>query len=125
MDVSDLIDRYCAVWSEPDRTRRSAALEELWGDGASYSDPSVETFGSAELLSHISAAHGRWPGLALRRTSVVDHHHRVARFTWEARQADGPILIQGLDVVVLAEGGDKLERVVGFFGSLDSAEARV
>jgi hypothetical protein len=30
MNVTDLIDRYCAVWNEPDADRRAALLASVW-----------------------------------------------------------------------------------------------
>lgn len=34
MDASALIDAYCAVWTEPDPSRRAALLQSVWAPGA-------------------------------------------------------------------------------------------
>lgn len=51
----------------------------------------------------------------------VDRHHDVARFSWQAVQPDGVVLIEGLDIAALSREGDKIERIIGFFDPLDTA----
>ena len=41
MDTTELIDRYCAAWTDPDAARRAAILGEVWASAATYTDPSV------------------------------------------------------------------------------------
>jgi hypothetical protein len=121
MDVSELIDRYCRVWTEPDASRRSELLASVWATGATYTDPTVDARGAAELLAHIARVQARRPGSKVLRTSKVDFHHGIARFAWHVVQSDGSTLPEGLDIAIVSPDGLKIERVIGFFGPLNGA----
>lgn len=118
MDLSNLIDRYCQVWSEPDPGIRAELLASVWAIDATYTDPSVHAENAEALLSHIDKVQARRPGAKVLRTSHVDAHHGVARFAWHVVQADGTTLPEGLDLAFVTPDGTKLERIVGFFGPL-------
>ena len=118
MDAAALIDTYCLAWSTPSPEARAAHLAQTWAPGATYTDPTAQLVGAAELLAHIARVMEARPGLCVRRTSAVDLHHGAARFAWQAVGADGCALVEGLDVVFLTAGGDRIERIVGFFDPL-------
>lgn len=118
LDATSLIDRYCAVWNEPDPERRRALLESVWTKAATYTDPRAETTGAGELLAHIAAVRAGRPGATIVRTSTVDVHHFVARFGWRVVEADGTLLPEGIDFVSFTPDGQRIERIVGFFGPL-------
>lgn len=115
---ADLIDRYCAVWSEPRPGRRAELLSDVWAHDATYTDPSVHATTAEELLGHIQNVLARRPGSRVVRTSRVDVHHGIARFSWHVIQADGSALPDGLDIVELGADGSRIKRIVGFFGPL-------
>ncbi|WP_269931211.1 nuclear transport factor 2 family protein [Aminobacter sp. HY435] len=117
-DVTDLIDRYCAVWNEPDPVRRKSLLDAVWADGARYTDPRADTHGSDELLAHIARIRASRPGASIARTTEVDLHHGMARFGWRVVEADGTPLPEGVDFVVLAPDNARIERIIGFFGPM-------
>ena len=116
--ISDLVDRYCQVWSEPDAGRRAWMLGSVWAIDASYTDPFVHAQTSEELLSQIAAVQLRRPGSKVLRTSQVDIHHNLARFAWRVVQVDGTALPEGLDLALIAPDRSRIERVIGFFGPL-------
>lgn len=118
MDASALIDRYCEVWSEPDANNRAELLASVWASHATYTDPSVHAANAQELLAHIARVQARRPGATVVRTSKVDLHHSLARFAWHVVQADGTALPEGLDIAFIAPEGTKIERIIGFFGSM-------
>jgi hypothetical protein len=115
--LDQLIDTYCAAWSDPDPMRRREILERVWADGATYTDPRVHAVGLDELLVHIDKVVAGRPGAKVVRTSRVDAHHDVARFAWHVVQAGGTALPESLDVVELSADG-RIQRVIGFFGPL-------
>ena len=41
-NLTDLIDRYIAIWNETDRTRRQDLIARTWTENASYLDPHME-----------------------------------------------------------------------------------
>lgn len=116
--VPELIDRYCAVWSEPSPSRRAELLAQVWAHEATYTDPSIHATTSDELLAHIERVLARRPGSRVVRTSVVDIHHGIARFSWHVIQADGAALPDGLDIAELSSNGKRIRRIVGFFGPM-------
>lgn len=117
-DVTELVDRYCAVWNEPDVERRAALMAAVWAEGAAYTDPRADTMGAGELLAHIATVRASRPGAKIMRTTAVDLHHGIARFGWRVVEADGTPLPEGIDIVFLNEDGSLIERIVGFFGPL-------
>ncbi|MDQ6432959.1 nuclear transport factor 2 family protein [Mesorhizobium sp. LHD-90] len=118
MDPADLIDRYCAVWNEASPRMRAEMLSSVWADGATYTDPGVHAAGADELLDHIARMQSRRAGSQVIRTSDVDHHHGLARFHWKALAADGTVLREGIDIAFVNADGSRLDRIIGFFGSL-------
>ncbi|MFC9997312.1 nuclear transport factor 2 family protein [Nocardia sp. NPDC127526] len=112
-----LIDTYCAAWSESDPARRRAVLEKVWAPDATYTDPTVHVTGLDGLLAHIETVAARRPGATVLRTSRVDAHHDLARFAWHVVQADGTALPDGLDLIEFTDDG-RIRRVIGFFGPL-------
>jgi hypothetical protein len=124
MDVTELVDRYCEVWNEPDLSTRRALLASIWADNATYTDPSVHAANAEELLVHIANVRTRRPGASVLRSSAVDIHHGLARFEWHVVQADGAILRDGIDIAFLSADGSRIERIIGFFGPLAGDMAR-
>ena len=118
MSITDLIDRYCRVWGEPDAERRADLLASVWSDGATYSDPTVQDLGAGELLAHIARVQVNRPGARVLRSTDVDEHHGIARFGFMVRAPDGTRLREGLDVVFLSVNGTRIDRIIGFFGAL-------
>jgi SnoaL-like domain len=115
--LEQLIDTYCGAWNEVDPSRRLNMLSSVWAPGATYTDPTVHAVGAEELLAHIATVIARRPGAKVVRTSVVDAHHRLARFAWRIVRADGSMLPEGVDFAEISAEG-KIQRIMGFFGAL-------
>ncbi len=96
MLLTDLIDTYCAAWSDESAEQRQALLAQVWADDATYTDPTVDLAGAEALLAHIAAIRTRYPGVRIVRTSEVDCHHGIARFGWRFVLADGSSFPEGL-----------------------------
>jgi hypothetical protein len=112
-----LVTGYCDAWNESDPARRRKILEPIWAQGATYTDPTVDLTGIDELVGHIDRVFGKYPGSRIVRTSVVDVHHSVLRFTWHKELADGRALAESIDIGEIS-GDGKLGRIVGFFGPI-------
>jgi len=115
--LEELITRYCAAWGEPDPERRGQLLKEIWTEDGTYTDPTAHVTGRRELAEHIGNVLAHYPGGQVVRTSVLDTHHDMVRFTWKMVLADGRSLPEGIDFGELS-GDGKLRRIVGFFGPL-------
>ena len=112
------IDRYCAVWNEPDAERRAALLAQVWSDKATYTDPTVHAVGAEALLDHIGKVVAKRPGARIARTGGIEVHHGVALFFWHLVRPDGTFSPEGLDVVALSQDGRRIDCIIGFFGPL-------
>jgi hypothetical protein len=123
MLLTDLIDTYCAAWSDESAEQRQALLAQVWADGATYTDPTVDLAGVEALLAHIAAIRSRYPGVSIVRTSEVDCHHGIARFGWRFVLADGSSFPEGLDIAFLDSSQTRITRIIGFFGPLAKSGA--
>jgi hypothetical protein len=113
-NLTDLIDRYIAMWNETDAERRRALIARTWTENASYLDPAVEGEGRDGIDAMVRAVQERFPGHRFRRTGDVESHHDRVRFTWELAPQGGPVLVKGTDFGVV-DGGGRLETITGFF----------
>ncbi|NJO23553.1 MAG: nuclear transport factor 2 family protein [Sphingomonadales bacterium] len=113
-DFNKLVDRYIAVWNEPDAKVRSKAIAALWTEGATFTDPLADVEGHEGIGAVIAKAREMFPGCAFRALPNVDGHHNVARFGWELMpEAGGESIAAGFDVAVLAEDG-RVSSILGF-----------
>ena len=117
-DATTLINRYCAVWNEPEPERRRAMLEAVWDEQGVYTDPRANATGIEALLAHIAAVRAGRPGARIVRTTAVDMHHGVARFGWCVVEADGTLLPEGIDIVWFTPDGARIAQILGFFGPM-------
>ena len=104
-ELDAFVERYVAVWNEPDAVVRRRMVEELWvPDGANFTR-SNEWHGYEALESRVRGAHEKWvrDGGCLFRPRKVDSHHRAVRFVWEmVSTGGGQVVSVGLEVMLLA-----------------------
>ncbi|MGI5183835.1 hypothetical protein ACQEVZ_47035 [Dactylosporangium sp. CA-152071] len=125
-DLQQLIDRYVAVWGEPDPARRRAAVRDLWtGDavhvlqaplemrqaaaGLGFGRLALEARGHDALESRVSRAYEEFVapgGYVFRARGDADRLHDVVKFHWEMVPAGGgaPAGV-GLEILVLSPDG--------------------
>jgi hypothetical protein len=118
-DYQTLIDRYVSTWNETDPLARRSAIDGLWAEDGSYTDPIAVAEGCAAIDATIAAIQAQFPGLVLRLSGPVDGHHNLARFSWHLGPAGGEPIVIGFDVAVLA--GDRIESVHGFLDKVPAA----
>jgi len=112
--LTDLIDRYIAMWNETDAERRREIIARLWTRNASYIDPVLQGEGQAEIDAMVRSVQERFPDHTFRRSGAIDMHHNRVRFGWELAPDGGEPVVVGTDFAIVA-GGDRLEAVTGFF----------
>jgi len=112
-NLTELLDRYIAMWNETDPERRHALIAQIWTEDARYVDPVSEAEGRASIDAMVYGVHERFPGHRLRRTSDPDAHHDRVRFAWELAPQTGPAVVKGIDFAVI--DGQRLQSVTGFF----------
>lgn len=121
-DIHRLIDDHLAAYADPDRERRSAAVQRLWAEDAQLIDPPLAARGHAQIIDQAEQLLAQFPGHRFRRSSGIDLHHGVARYGWQLLAPDGPVVLEGIDFAQLDDHG-RLARVSGFFGPLPALEA--
>lgn len=114
-DNTTLVDRYIAMWNETDAKRRRDLIARIWTESASYVDPAAKGAGHAGIDAMVAAVQERFPNYEFRRTSDVEAHNGRLRFRWELAPSEGPPIVSGTDFGVLADKGDRIEAIIGFF----------
>jgi hypothetical protein len=118
-DLTNLIDRYIAMWNETDAARRRELIARTWTEAASDVDPMLQGEGQAGIDAMVQGVQERFPGHWFRRTSEIDAHHDRVRFSWALAAEGGATLVSGTDFGVVAADG-RLQTITGF---LDQAPA--
>lgn len=113
--VTAVVDLYCQCWNEALPESRRALLEQIWSEDATYTDPTIHLVGVDQLNQHIGVVLEQSSGSRIVRTSEVDFHNSVLRFSWHKELSSGVILPEGTDFGEIGENG-MLTRIVGFFG---------
>ena len=120
--LADLVAGYLACWNTTDLDERQRCVEATWGTDATMTDPLVDATGHEALAATFAMFHEMYPGHSFRRQGGIDAHHRLARWGWEMVDPSGAVVLEGLDVALLSEDGERLAYVAGFFGSQPPAE---
>src|SRR5918995_5923536 len=111
--ATETIDTYLAAWNETDPgVRRDLVARSLAAD-LWYRDPMLEADGLDAFDAMVAAVQAQFPGLVMRRTSDVDAHHDLVRFTWALGAPDAEPAVAGVDVAKFDTAG-KLHRIIGF-----------
>src|SRR5262249_47301955 len=111
-NVSELIDRYIALWNETDGARRRELIAATFTEDASYVDPLAAVDGHVAIDGMVEAVQVRFSGYRFRRGDKIDEHHDRVRFCWELASDGGPAVAGGTDVATLS--GQRFAVVTGF-----------
>ncbi|MEO5899015.1 MAG: nuclear transport factor 2 family protein [Ilumatobacteraceae bacterium] len=115
-----VIDTNLAAYGNQDAASRQAQLAAVWAADGKLIDPPIDGAGLDGIDQMMAAVQGQFPGHTFRRSSAIDAHHGVARYSWELVNPEGAVALVGLDVAEVADDG-KLARVLGFMGELQPA----
>ena len=86
------------TWNETDGDKRRELIAASLGADLWYRDPLLEADGLEAYDQMIAAVQAQFPGLVMRRTSGVDAHRDLVRFTWALGAPDAEPAFVGLDV---------------------------
>jgi hypothetical protein len=120
-DVTTTIDTYLEAYGEPGAERRQELIRKVWAADGHLIDPPLDARGHDGIDGMFAAVQGQFAGHTFRRSSGVDVHHDIARYSWELVGPDGSVALVGLDVAEF-DGDGRLSRVVGFMGDLPARE---
>jgi hypothetical protein len=119
--IRDVVDRYIAVWNEPDADARRRAVAELWTEDGTYTDPLAAAEGHEAIEAVIAGAREHFPGHVFKLFGDIDAHHDVVRFGWELVPEGGDeSVVVGFDVAVATSNGS-LRNVYGFLDKVPTA----
>jgi hypothetical protein len=109
-EINELVDRYVAVWNQPDAELRRRGIAELWTEDGMHLTPSLEARGYEAIETRVAGAYQRFVevgGYLFRATAnTVDGHHNVVRFNWEMVPATGgAVEAAGFDFLILGDDG--------------------
>ena len=117
------LQTYFQAWNEPVAAKRDALLNQCWADNAEYTDPGTHAKGRTALSVEIGKFLGneQLKGFSIVPASDIDVHHRVFRFEWEMRDADGNTVTPGMDYGEYDDQG-RITKIVGFFGPFPASQ---
>lgn len=107
--IAELVDRYIAVWNEPDDEVRRKRIAELWvEDGGTY-HKLIDARGYDAIEARVAGSHEKWVrtgGFIFKSLKNVVSHHNVAKFNWEMVPArGGEAASVGFDFLILDNDG--------------------
>jgi hypothetical protein len=110
---STVVDAYLATWNETDPAKRRELIDAALGADLWYRDPLLEADGLDAYDAMIAGVQAQFPGLVMSRTSPLDGHRDLVRFTWALGAPGADPVFAGLDVAKY-DGHGKLHRIIGF-----------
>ena len=108
---------YFAAWNEADDQERIRLLRRSITDEAQLLDSAGDWRGVDGFAERIGRYHALAPGTKVVPASGVDSFGNVLRYAWRIVDLRGDDVLEGLDVVEVAEDG-RLRRVLMFHGAL-------
>ena len=109
IDLTDLMERYVAIWNEPDATRRRAQIETLWVPDGGHFTKTRDVRGYPALEARVGEAYEKFVAdgsRIFRPWGEPDGHHDTVRLHWCMMPTDGgPTAALGFDFLVLAPDG--------------------
>jgi hypothetical protein len=104
------------VWNEKNSELVLDRLAAVLSADIIFIDPTITTRGLIEFEANVRGFRAKYPHAVISRTSGVDAHSNMHRYTWQI-SVRGKAVLTGLDVSEKnAEG--KICKVLGFFGPL-------
>jgi hypothetical protein len=91
-ELNQLVNRYIALWHEPDAELRRQSITELWVEDGAQFTRLREIRGYQALVERVSTAYEKFVKtecFLFRLSGDVDAHHNAVKFTWEMVPAGG------------------------------------
>src|SRR6478609_2957516 len=113
MTIEDAVDTNLMAYGTIDAASRRSHLEAVWHADGQLIDPPIDGAGIDGIDALMATVQAQFPGHTFRRTSGVDTHHGVGRYSWDLVDPSGDVALAGVDVVEADDDG-RLVRIVGF-----------
>jgi len=107
IDSAVLIERYVAVWNEPNATRRRQQVATLWHESAVRYNHTTEQVGREAIAQAVVSTFDRFGanGYQFRALDNAVGHHNAVKFSWEMIDRSGTIDSIGTTFLLLDEDG--------------------
>lgn len=115
-DLASRVDRWFAMWAEPDEATRERVLRELAAPDLRYRDRFSCTFGIEDLLPHIAATQRFMPAMRLRRLGAPRHCQGLALVDWVIEGDGGAERGRGTSAFRL-DPSSRIQAVTGFWNA--------
>ena len=112
--AAEQIDRWTALWAEPDAAARQTALSAIAHEAVRFADRYSLVEGRDDLLPHISAAQHHMPGMRMARDGNVRHCQGIVLADFTMVAPDGSVKAKGTNVFEFGPDG-KIVRVTGLW----------
>lgn len=89
--LHEIVDRYTAVWNEPDNDARGKAVADLWAEDAVHTITTTVYRGRTAILERVEEAHRQFvttAGFVFQCHAPAGHHNAVI-LRWEMVPAGG------------------------------------
>jgi hypothetical protein len=107
--MTDLAERYAALFNEPDPVTRRAEVAALWSRAAQMYTGTAGYAGLAEIEDRVAAAYQTYvadQGYLFRPLGPAQAHHDGVRIRWEmVPAAGGPAASTGVQFLLLDQAG--------------------
>ena len=110
-DYNGLVQRYMAIWNEPDPDVRRAEISRLWAPDGVHFILDYRLEGLDAIDGRVGRAYTQWveqAGNLFRSSGTVAGRGDVLKFGWEMTPADGgKVISEGFDFMTL-DGADRI-----------------
>jgi uncharacterized protein YndB with AHSA1/START domain len=113
-DAAATVDRWFAMWSDPNAETRHRELDRLASANLSMQDRFSAVDGIDDVRAHLDAVHRFMPGFTLRREGDAQQCQGQVLVQWRGVGADGQQRGSGRNVFRLGADG-RIESVTGFW----------
>ena len=103
-DLNDFVERYVAVWNEPDSARRRERIAALWTPSGASLHRVLEPRGHAAIEARVAASYDKWVhgrGCTFRSARHAFGHHDAVMCNWEMVSPQGTVISLGLSFLIL------------------------
>lgn len=113
------LQHYLRMWNERDLDQIRVHLDRCVADDCWWVDPLHQHTGRDPLEAQVRDFRVNYPDADLGLGSNIDSHNGRHRYEWYITPTPGELLLRGFDVVTVDEESGMINRVDGFFGTLD------
>jgi len=103
-ELNEFVERYVAVWNEPDSARRRERIAALWTPSGTSLHRVLEPRGHAALEARVAASYDKWVhgrGCTFRSAHHAFGHHDAVMCNWEMVSPEGAVVSLGLSFLLL------------------------